>query len=263
MDWSIPSSMAQQTVKFTFDPGTNDVTADDIVRALKTVLGAAGNLSDWHIHRISFASPLQVEATCDRSVYDPIATFVKQMKNIADGKKPRYGLRGPQAKLLDSIDTITRQAFGSIRIAPARVKPIQINHAAIERAREMVDQKNPSLMIHAREQMGQLRGELEEIVARRGERIRFGIRDRVSKGLIPCIIPEDAAHLLDIAKQALTHRVVVSGLIHFGDRSQPTSIRAASIEPINEFTIPFEKLPRVRLTEDGDSVGHVRRLRDG
>jgi hypothetical protein len=118
-------------------------------------------------------------------------------------------------------------------------------------------------MIHSRQQMGQLRGYLEQITVRRGQRPRFAIRDRVSGDVVDCRIPEASSNLVAAVARAIGKRVIVTGLITYGDQSRPTSIQAANIEPIDEFVIPFDGLPQVPLTDDGDSVGYVRRLRDG
>lgn len=137
-----------------------------------------------------------------------------------------------------------------------------MNREFIKEVRERTGQLMPSLMIHSRQQTGQLRGYLEQITVRRGQRPRFIIRDRVSGDVIDCRIPEESSNLVTTAASAIGKRVIVIGLITYGDASRPTSIQAASIEPISEFVIPFAQLPRVPLTEDGDAVGYVRRLRD-
>jgi len=254
-----------RTVKFRFNPGVNEVTADDVVRAMRTLLGATGDLSVWRIRRMKFESPLMIEATCPVEAYTPVAAFVRRMMAISEGKKLRGGFSGLQSKLLDSVDFVTKSVFGAVEIAPAGVKAVSINSGAVARAREVTGQLLPSLIIHRREQMGQLRGYLEQITAKRGQCARFGIRDRVSGDLIDCFIQEGSTNLLQSAADALAKykRVVVTGVIHFGEQSRPTSIQAALIESIEERVIPFDKLPKMELTDNGDSVGYVRRLRDG
>src|SRR5687767_1414164 len=96
--------MATRTVKFTFDPGPKKVTADDVVRALRTLLGATGDLADWEIEHIRMASPLVVEARCPEKVYEPMAAFSRDMAAVSRGKKPRGPMTGLEAKLLDSVD---------------------------------------------------------------------------------------------------------------------------------------------------------------
>lgn len=251
-----------RTIRFKFDPGTNAVTADDVVRAVRTLLGAGGDLSDWTIRRMSLASPLVIEAMCSDEAQRPYVAFTKKMAAIGRGKKPRGGLRGAPAKLLDSVDLVTQTAFGSVEIAPSGTKPITMNRDSIERARQVTGQLMPSLMIHSRKQLGQLRGYLEQITVRRGERPRFVIRDRASRDVVDCRIPEESSNLVAAAAGAIGKLVVVAGLITYGDGSRPTSIQATTIEPVEEFVIPFDRLPRVQLTEDGNAVDYVRRLRD-
>ncbi len=256
--------MPLRTVTFRFDPGTKKVTADDIVRAMRTLLGATGDLASWQITKMSLASPLVIKGVCTEEMYRPITAFTRRMRDIGAKKKKKYApLNGAAAKLLDSVDFVTRNYFGSVQIAPSAQLSVTMNHAAVEKAREATGQLLPSLMIHAREQMGQLRGDLEQITVRRGQPARFGIRDRITREVVPCVIPDGDQDLLATAKKALGNRVVVGGIIRYGEQSQPTSIKAASIDPIEEFIIPFDKLPRAPLTEDGDSVAQIRRLRDG
>lgn len=157
---------------------------------------------------------------------------------------------------------MTKTAFGSIEIAPSGTRPIKMNHGVVEQVRQKTGQLMPSLMIHSRQQTGQLRGYLEQITVRRGQRPRFAIRDRVSGDVFDCHLPDESSNLVANAARAIGKRVIVTGLITYGDESRPTSIQATSIEPIDEFVIPFDQLPRVPLTEDGDAVGYVRRLRD-
>jgi hypothetical protein len=251
-----------RTVRFIFDPGPKTVTADDVVRAVRTLLGAGGDLTEWQIRRMSLASPFTIDAECSTEIQQPYVSFVKKMAGIEKGKKPRGGLVGMHAKLLDSVDLVTKTAFGSVEIAPSGVKAVSINRSFIEQARQLTGQLLPSLMIHARQQVGQLRGHLEQITVRRDQRPRFAIRDRVSGDVIDCRIPDESSNLVSAAARAIGKRVTVTGLITYGDASRPTSIQAATIEPIGEAVIPFDKLPRLRLTEDGDAVGYVRRLRD-
>jgi hypothetical protein len=227
-------------------------------------LGATGDLASWQITKMSLASPLEIQGICTEEMYRPISAFARSMKDIAAKKKKKYvRLSGPAAKLLDSVDFVTRNYFGSVQIAPSAQLSVTMNHAAVEKAREATGQLVPSLMIHAREQIGQLRGYLEQITLKRGQPARFGIRDRITREVVPCVIPEGDEDLLATAKKALGSRVVVSGVIRYGEQSQPTSIKAGSIDPLEEFVIPFDKLPRAPLTEDGDSVAQIRRLRDG
>jgi hypothetical protein len=255
--------MPLRTVKFRFDPGTKKVTADDIVRAMRTVLGATGDLASWQIKKMSLASPLVIEGVCTQEMYQPISTFARCMRDVETEKKKHVRLTGAAAKLLDSVDFVTRNYFGSVQIAPSAQLSVTMNRAAIQKARQATGQLEPSLMIHAREQIGQLRGYLEQITQKRGQPARFAIRDRITGEVVPCVIPEGEEHLLATAKKALGSRVVVSGVIRYGEQSQPTSIKAGSIDPIEEFIIPFDRLPRAPLTEDGDSVAQIRRLRDG
>ncbi len=251
------------TVRFKLDPGRKSVTADDVLRAVRTLLGAAGDLKDWTIKKMSLASPLVIEASCTTEIQKPYVAFVKKMMAIEQGKALRDGFIGVQARLLDSVDSVTASAFGSVEIAPGGAKPVTLNQSAIKTVRQKTGQLLPSLMIHARQQMGQLRGYLEQITARRGQNPRFLIRDRVTGDTIDCRIADDAAHLFEAAMRSIRKRVTVTGLITYGDRSRPTSIQASLIEPIEEFVIPFDQLPRVALTEDGKPAAYVRRLRDG
>ncbi len=251
-----------RTVRFKLDPGPKSVTAEDVVRAMKTLLGAGGDLSDWTIRRMSFASPLVIEASCSDDVQKPYVAFTKKMAVIETGKAPRLGFVGVQAKLLDSVDFVTGTAFGSVEISPSGTKSIIVNREAVEQARERTGQLMPSLMIHARQQMGQLRGYLEQITVRRGQRPRLVIRDRVSAEVVACRIPDESPHLIDAAAKAIGKRVVITGLITYGNQSRPTSISAGSIDQIEEYVIPFDRLPRVPLTDDGKPVDYVRRLRD-
>ncbi|HZZ42162.1 MAG TPA: hypothetical protein VFE58_04435 [Tepidisphaeraceae bacterium] len=249
-------------MRFKLDPGTHSVTAEDVVRAMRTLLGAAGDLRDWTIRRMSLASPFVIEASCRDEIQKPYAVFVKKMNALAQGKIPRVGFIGVQAKLLDSMDFVTGGAFGSIEIAPPGNKPITLNKNAIEQARQTTGQLLPSLMIHAKQQMGQLRGYLEQITVRRGQQPRFVIRDRVSGDVVACLLSDEYARLVDVAAKAIGKRVTITGLVSYNDKSRPTSIKAASIEPIEEYIIPFDSLPRVPLTNDGKSVEYIRRLRD-
>lgn len=251
-----------RTVRFKLDPGPNSVTADDVLRAMRTLLGAAGDLKDWTIRKMSFASPLLIEASCSDELQKPYVAFVKKMAAIGKGKGSRSGFLGVQAKLLDSVDFVTGNAFGSVEISPSGTKSITLNQSAVEDARQKTGQLLPSLMIHSRQQMGRLRGHLEQITARRGQNPRFVIRDRITNDAIDCRIPEEAVHLFDAAMRSIRKRVTVTGLITYGERSRPTSIQASLIEPIEEFVIPFDRLPKVALTGDGKPVEYVRRLRD-
>ncbi|MCC7351728.1 MAG: hypothetical protein IT446_14300 [Phycisphaerales bacterium] len=230
---------------------------------MRTLLGAAGDLKDWMIQKLSLASPLVIEASCGPEIEKPYVAFVKKMAAIEQGKSPRSGFLGVQARLLDSIDFVTANAFLSVEISPGSAKPITLNQSAVKMARQRTGQLSPSLMIHARQQMGQLRGYLEQITARRGQNPRFLIRDRITGDSIDCRIPDDAPHLFDAAMRSIRKRVTVTGLIAYGERSRPTSIKASLIEPIEEFVIPFDQLPKVALTDDGKPVEYVRRLRDG
>ena len=251
-----------RTVRFKLDPGTNSVTADDVIRAMRTLLGATGELKDWTIKKLSLASPLVMEASCSDAIQRPYVAFVKRMAAIEQGKQSRGGFLGVQAKLLDSVDFVTASAFGSVEISPSGARSIKLNQNAVEDARQKTGQVLPSLMIHSRQQMGQLRGYLEQITARRGQNPRFLVRDRITGDAIDCRVPEDATDLFDAATRAIRKRVTVTGLISYGERSRPTSIQASMIEPIEEFVILFDRLPRVALTEDGKPVEYVRRLRD-
>lgn len=251
-----------RSVRFKLDQGTQKVTAEDVVYAMHTLLGAAGDLRDWTIRRMSLASPFVIEASCSDEVQKSYAVFVKKMNAISQGKVPRLGFIGVQAKLLDSMDSVTGRAFGSVEIAPSGKKPITVNKNAVEQARKTTGQLAPSLMVHARQQPGQLRGYLEQITVRRGQRSRFRIRDRVSGDVVACQIPDASAHLVDDAAKAIGKRVIITGLITYGGTSRPASISAASIEPIEEYVIPFDRLPRVPLTDDGKPVEYIRRLRD-
>ena len=251
-----------RTTRFKLDPGSQSVTAEDVVRAMRTLLGATGDLGDWIIRRMSLASPFVIEASCSEEVQRPYITFVKKMTAIGQGKSPRLGFAGVPAKLLDSVDSITQSTFGSVEIWPSGTKRITINQNAVEQARQKTGQFLPSFMIHARQQVGQLRGYLEQITVRRGQRPRLVIRDRVSGDVIGCRIPDEASHLVDAAAKAIGKRVVITGFITFGEESRPTSINAASIEQIDEYVIPFDRLPRVALTDDGKPVEYIRRLRD-
>ena len=255
--------MPSRTVTFRFDPGTKPVTADDVVRTMRTMLGATGDLSLWRIKRMSLASPFEIVAVCDEEMYRPISSFANSMKKIERGTKTAAPLTGTAAKLLDSVDYVTRNYFGSVQIVASAKSSVTMNHASVEKARQATGQLTPSLMVHAREQMGQLRGYLEQITVRRGQPARFGIRDRVTSVIVPCVIPEGDESLLAVAKRGLGSRVVVSGLIRYGEQSQASSIKAGAIEVQEDFVIPFDKLPRAPLTEHGDSVAQIRRLRDG
>jgi hypothetical protein len=251
-----------RTVRFKLDPGSRSVTAEDVLRAMRTLLGAAGDLKDWTIRKMSLASPLLIEASCSEEFHKSYVAFVKKMAAIEKGRGSRSGFVGVQAKLLDSVDFITGNAFGSVEIFPSGTKSITLNQSAVEDARHKTGQLLPSLMIHSRQQMGQLRGYLEQITARRGQNPRFVIRDRVTGDAIDCRIPDEAGDLFEAAMRSIRKRVAVTGLITYGERSRPTSIQASLIEPIDEYVIPFDRLPKVALTDDGKSVEYVRRLRD-
>jgi len=255
--------MRVHKVTFQFDAGTTKVTADDVVRAMRLVLGATADLTDWQIESLKLASPFHIVATCPEVVFNPISNFVGVMKKIETGKIKNPRLSVTDARLLDSIERLPQTGFGSVQIAATPRHSVTLNQAAIQRARQVTGQLAPSLMVHAREQLGQVRGDLEQIIAKKGEPDRFGIRDRVSRALIPCTIPDGDVTLFVTASNALRKRVVVSGLIRYGDQSRPTSIKVAHIDVPEDFTIPFDKLPRAPLTPDGDSVKLIRRLRDG
>ena len=255
--------MRLRTVKFRFDAGTKKVTADDVVRTIKLMLEATGDLADWEIQTLSLASPFDLAAGGTDDMVNPISAFTTSMMEIESGSKPSKPLGPTSNKLLDSVDAITSKHFGSVQIAPTAKLSVTMNHAAVQKARKATGQLAPSLMVHAREQIGQLRGDLEQITVKRGQSPRFGIRDRVSHVVVPCVIADGDDELLASAKKALGRRVIVSGLIRFGSQSVATSIKVASLEIPDEFTIPFDKLIRAPLTRDGDSVGHIRRLRNG
>lgn len=255
--------MRARKVIFKFDAGTNKVTADDVVRAMRLILGATGELQDWQIQSLRLASPLQIIATCSEETYAPIHSFVKLMRKIESTEAPTARLIATDAKLLDSVERMTQTSFRSLQISPSLRLTVTLNQALIQKARHVTGQLVPSLMIHAREQLGQLRGYLERVIVRKDEAARFGIRDRVSGALILCSIAEGDRVLFNQARDALGRRVIVSGLIRFGELSRPTSIKVAEIELPEEFTIPFDQLPRAPLTYDGDSVRLIRGLRDG
>ena len=251
-----------RTTRFRLDPGTKSVTAEDVVRAIRTLLGAGGDLSEWTVRRMSLASPLVIEASSSVETQKPYIQFVKTMNAIGQGKSPRTSFLGIQAKLLDSVDFVTSNAFGAVEIAPSGTKATTINHEAVQQARQRTGQMLPSLMIHSRQQAGQLRGYLEQITARNGQNARFAIRDRVTGDTVDCRIPEAATELFEAAVRNMRKRVTVDGIITYGDRSRPTSIQASGITPIEEFVIPFDRLPRLSITDDGNASQYVRRLRD-
>jgi hypothetical protein len=203
-----------------------------------------------------------IEARCADEVFKPIAAFARSMTAVNQGKKPRRGLTGAQAKLLDSVDFVTKSTFGTVEIAPTKEHAVTMDRASIDYARKLTGQLAPSLVLHRAEQLGQLRGYLEQVTAKRGQPARFAIRDRITGDRVDCIIPESDEVLFKTATAALRKRVVVTGMIHFGERSRPTSIRATLVEPIAEYIIPFDQLPKAELTHDGDAAGYIRRLRD-
>jgi hypothetical protein len=254
--------MASRTVTFTFDPGVSDVTAEDVVRAIRTVFGSAADLSEWQIRKISLQSPMLIEARVRTEVYKPVASFARRINGIQKGRKSGRRLTGVHARILDSIDSVTQRTFGAVSIRPAGEPKVSMNRAAIDHVRHVTGQMKPTLVIHRREQPGRLRGYLEQISAPKGQRARFAIRDRVTNDLIQCQIAEGEETLFKRALELIKKRVVVSGLIHFGERSKPTSILAQTIDPVDEHIIPFDELPKLKLTDDGDAVGYVRRLRD-
>jgi hypothetical protein len=243
---------------------SDETSANDLLRALRAMFEAFGGADVWSVKRIRMDSPPVIDASTSDANAAALAAKFPAKAELAAAGKPVKKLTAVEAMCLREMLRLTNAGIigGVVVQSAVGQKKVVLNHRSMVRLAEVSPTAIAPTVV-PRAEVGELRGRLEQITARKGDDARFSITDRLTGVVVKCAIPANNQQLLKKAGGAIGSLVVVTGEIRYGPNAQPTSIVAADIAEIETYIIPYSKWKPLDITGGVDSVKYVRRLRDG
>lgn len=232
--------------------------ADTLIKALRELLVAISysgeTLKDWEIVKVSMNSPVRARVR-SRNSTPGVRELVRRVDRFARGGRTRGRLR------YDDIDRINR--ISALFKPSGGVSRIEINAGA--RAKTVLtEERIATALSHSPPAPQSFREELEEIegyltsVTVEADRHAFRLRERIQQRAIDCTFD---ASLLGKVKEALPHRVMVTGHVRYNPAGEITSIKVLNLVKLKQGFIPYDQWKGVDLTGGVDSVTFIRRIR--
>jgi len=163
---------------------------------------------------------LQVDPDIGGRVAGSLVTGFENVENL--GISPPYlSLYGLQ-RLSDMLHVLEHNGARGYRTTDLQQdKTVALTHHAIENVRALLPIK--------RKTIGSVEGKLEAISIHKSK--KFVVYDALTKKAITC---EFADEMLDGVKDALGHRVLVSGTVHWNAKSEAKRVDAENIRLLGE-----------------------------
>lgn len=209
------------------------------------------------VAKISMNSPLEIQFQGDQKtvalVQARIVNLTTRAAAVLHGsEEPVDQFRG---ELAEELGKLARKAGGSIALRTGsgkwrRLGRQQLKKIALSRTRQEI----------LRSYRTSLTGVLEQVTVE-GEKQRFRIRETSTGRNIQCDFPLD---MLEHVKEALPHRVCVSGTLNCRTGGEAESMEADDFEILpDEDDVPLTELQPLHITGGADAADLIARLRDG
>ena len=211
------------------------------------------------IAKIRMNSPLEVEFRSDRRtaalVQARIDSLIPSTRDRAAADGPGESVDQLRGELAEELGKLARKAGGSIALRTGsgkwrRLGRQQLKKIAPSRTRQEI----------LRSYRTSLTGVLEQVTVE-GEKQRFRIRETSTGRNIQCDFPVD---MLEHVKEALPHRVCVTGTVNCHTGGEAESMEADDFEILpDEDDVPLTELQPLNITGGADAADLIARLRDG
>lgn len=218
--------------------GRDTITARGLSLALDATLrmlseidlgfsGRPGGTTDWliaDIRRGSLVLDLTPRTRLDAQEFGPAITrtFVEGMDRLErEGVSPLYLSEAGLEKARQLVRLVGREGITGVHLANGQTQAELTATASAN-----IDQ----LLRVGREAIGSVEGRLETISLHGPA--RFVVYHAVTKKAVVCRMDPDK--LLDDAKKALGHRVVVTGLVQYNMRGEPARLLVEKIRVLRE-----------------------------
>ncbi len=211
---------------------------------------------DWEVIRVALGNPISLTFRSE-TANGPLSARMTHLHSMQNKRAPKTMPRLTDDDIDATIElsSVLDEQFSSLKISSSHEPTVRFTPALIERVEHLAKTTKRFYYEHTT-----IRGTLYEVTAMEGGTHRFKIVNASNGVRIPCNFPTDEFHKV---REAMKHRVEVSGLAKCSGHGEIKSIDNVRFRVLADNPKPFTEMPSIDITGGLSTVEHIERVRGG